>query len=181
MSKSKVAIFIDGNNIFHSAVQAGIQIDYVKLLNVLTEGADYSKAVFYTGSDEGAERQRGFLHWMTRNGFRVVKKPVTQDRATGTRKASLEMELATDMIISVMNGIDTIILVSGDEDFAYPLKRLQERDIRIVVAGYRNAMANKLLDVADVFVELDSPSIDIAKEGKEQTNAEWSTSVEPED
>ena len=157
----KLAVFVDGNNIFHSAMQAGIQIDYTKLLNVLVGEAEYTKAVFYTGSDENAEKQRSFLHWMTRNGWRVVKKPVKADRDQ-VRRAHLEIEIASDMIISVLNGIDTIILVSGDEDFAYPLQRLQERDIRIIIAGYRSAMANKLLDVADEFIELDQ--VDIRKE-----------------
>ena len=157
----KLAVFVDGNNIFHSAMQAGIQIDYTKLLQVLTNGVDYTKAVFYTGSDDNAEKQRSFLHWMTRNGWRVEKKAVKQDR-DGVRRAHLEMEIATDMIMSVLNGIDTIILVSGDEDFAYTLKKLQDRDIRIIIAGYRSAMANKLLDVADEFIELDQ--VDIRKD-----------------
>lgn len=158
---NNVCVFVDGNNIFHSAMQAGIQIDYTKLLNVLTEGIDYTKAVFYTGADENADKQRSFLHWMTRNGWRVVKKPVKQDR-DGVRRAHLEMEIATDMMNSVINGAKTIILVSGDEDFAYTLGKIQDRDVRVVIAGYRNAMANKLLDVADIFIELDQ--VDISKD-----------------
>ena len=154
-------IFVDGNNIFHSAMQAGIQIDYTKLLAVLANGEDYTKAVFYTGSDENADKQRSFLHWMTRNGWRVVKKPVKQDRDNG-RRAHLEVEISTDMMVSVLNGCKTIILVSGDEDFAYPLSKIQDRDVKVIVAGYRNAMANRLLDVADIFIELDA--CDIAKE-----------------
>lgn len=155
-----LCIFVDGNNIFHSAMQASIQIDYTKLLRVLTEDKDYLKAVFYTGSDENADKQRSFLHWMTRNGWRVIKKPVKPEG--GTRRAHLEVEIATDMVMSVLNGAKTIILVSGDEDFAYPLSKIQDRDVRVIVAGYRNAMSNKLLDVADEFIELDQ--VDIAKD-----------------
>jgi uncharacterized LabA/DUF88 family protein len=162
---NKTAIFVDGNNIFHSAMQANVQIDYNKLLNVLTEGQEYQKAVFYTGSDANAEKQRSFLHWMTHNGWRVVKKEVKQDRDTNTRKAHLEVEIATDMMLSVINNIDTIILVSGDEDFAYTLGKLQDRDIRIVVAGFRDSMSNKLLDVADIFIDLGM--VDVAKDSKE--------------
>ena len=157
----KICVFVDGNNLFHSAMQMSVQIDYTKLLAVLTEGADYTKAVFYTGSDENAEKQRSFLHWMTRNGWRVVKKAVKKERDSDVRKAHLEMEIATDMLLSVMNGAKTIVLVSGDEDFAYTLSKIQDRDVRVVVAGYRNAMSNKLLDVADIFVELDQ--VDVSK------------------
>ena len=157
---NNVCVFVDGNNIFHSAMQAGIQIDYTKLLAVLANGQDYTKAVFYTGSDETADKQRSFLHWLTRNGWRVVKKPVKLDK-DNVRRAHLELEMATDMLMSVLNGATTIILVSGDEDFAYTLGKIQDRDVRVIVAGYRGAMANKLLDVADEFIELDQ--VDIAK------------------
>jgi uncharacterized LabA/DUF88 family protein len=155
-----LCIFVDGNNIFHSAMQASVQIDYTKLLRVLTEDKDYLKAVFYTGFDDNADKHRSFLHWMTRNGWRVIKKPVKTEN--GTRRARLEVEIATDMVMSVLNGAKTIILVSGDEDFAYPLSKIQDRDVRVIVAGYRNAMSNRLLDVADEFIELDQ--VDIAKD-----------------
>jgi uncharacterized LabA/DUF88 family protein len=156
-------IFVDGNNLFHSAMQASIQIDYNKLLEVLTEGNDYTKAVFYTGSDDNAEKQRSFLHWMTRNGWRVVKKAV-QTNKDNVRRANLENQIITDMLVSVMNGAKTIILVSGDEDFVYPLSKIQDRDIRVVVAGFRNATSHKLMDVADVYVELDQADVTMARE-----------------
>jgi uncharacterized LabA/DUF88 family protein len=156
---NNLCIFVDGNNIFHSAMQANVQIDYTKLLRVLTEDKDYLKAVFYTGFDE-SDKHRSFLHWMSRNGWRVVKKPIKTEN--GTRRAHLEVEIATDMVMSVLNGAKTIILVSGDEDFTYPLSKIQNRDVRIIVAGYRNAMSNRLLDVADEFIELDQ--VDIAKD-----------------
>ena len=161
MNRSKICIFADGNNLFHSAMQIGIQIDYDKLIKaILLEGEEYTKATFYTGSDENADKQRSFLHWMTRNGWKVVKKPVKQEK-DGVRRAHLECEMITDMMLSVLNGADTIVLISGDEDFAYTLQKLQDRDIKIIVAGFRSAMSNKLMDVADDYCELDQ--FDIAK------------------
>jgi len=155
---NNTSIFVDGNNLFHSALQAQIQIDYNKLLEVLTEGGEYTKAVFYTGSDENAEKQRSFLHWMTRNGWRVVKKAV-QTNKDNVRKANLENQIITDMMVSVMNGAKTIILVSGDEDFVYPLSKIQDRDIRVIVAGFKNATSHRLMDVADVYIELDQADV----------------------
>jgi uncharacterized LabA/DUF88 family protein len=151
-------IFVDGNNLFHSALQSGVQIDYNKLLEVLTEDQEYTKAVFYTGSDDTAEKQRSFLHWMTRNGWRVVKKAVTTDKDK-VRRANLENQIITDMLVSVMNGAKTIILVSGDEDFVYPLSKIQDRDIRVIVAGFKSATSHKLMDVADVYIELDQANV----------------------
>ena len=72
--RGRVAIFIDGNNLFHAARSAGVEIDYAKLLNFLRGESPLLRAFFYTGVDERAERQQGFLLWMRRNGYRVVQK-----------------------------------------------------------------------------------------------------------
>ena len=81
----RCAVFIDGNNIFHSARQLGFEVDYAKLLAVLVgKDRELLRAFFYTGVDEGADRQRGFLHWMRRNGFRVIQKPTWRWRSPRT-------------------------------------------------------------------------------------------------
>ena len=70
--RGRVAVFIDGNNLFHAARFHNIDIDYNKLLRVLLGDGRLLRAFFYTGVDVGAERQQGFLLWMRRNGFRVA-------------------------------------------------------------------------------------------------------------
>ena len=72
--RGRVAVFIDGNNLFHAARFHNIDIDYNKLLRLLLGDGRLLRAFFYTGVDVGAERQQGFLLWMRRNGFRVVQK-----------------------------------------------------------------------------------------------------------
>ena len=62
--RGKVAIFIDGNNLFHAARFHNIDIDYNKLLRVLLGDGRLLRAFFYTGVDIGAERQQGFLLWI---------------------------------------------------------------------------------------------------------------------
>src|SRR2546426_341446 len=110
--RGKVAIFIDGNNLFHAARFHNIDIDYNKLLRVLLGDGRLFRAFFYTGVDAGAERQQGFLLWMRRNGFRVVQKEL-KTFYDGTRKANLDVEIAVDML-SLAGRYDTAVLVSGD-------------------------------------------------------------------
>ena len=167
----RCAVFIDGNNLFHSARQAGFEVDYLRLLAELTEGKELLRAFFYTGVDEGADRQRGFLHWMRRNGFRVVQKAVKPEK-DGSRRARLEVEIATDML-SYAGDIDLAILVSGDEDFAYPLEALARKGVRVEVAGFRTAMANKVLDAADRFIELDGLADRLKKSASAPDEYEW--------
>ena len=149
---TRVAVLIDGNNIFHSARQISREVDYSLLREFLVGNDELVRTFFYTGVEEGADRQRGFLHWMRRNGFRVISKAVKLEK-DGTRRAHLETEITTDLV-SIANYVDRIVLVSGNEDFAYPIQAISQLGVRVEVAGFRDAMANKLLDSADLWIEL---------------------------
>src|SRR5690349_4844130 len=150
--RGRVAVFIDGNNLFHAARFHNIDIDYNKLLRVLLGDGRLLRAFFYTGVDVGAERQQGFLLWMRRNGFRVVQKEL-KTSYDGTRKANLDVEIAVDML-SLAGRYDTAVLVSGDEDFVYAINAVAYKGCRVEVAGFRSNSAPRLIDVADFFIDL---------------------------
>jgi uncharacterized LabA/DUF88 family protein len=150
--RGRVAVFIDGNNLFHAARFHNIDLDYNKLLRVLLGDGRLLRAFFYTGVDAGAERQQGFLLWMRRNGFRVVQKEL-KTFYDGTRKANLDVEIAVDML-SLAGKYDTAVLVSGDEDFVYAINAVAYKGCRVEVAGFRSNTAPKLIDVADFFIDL---------------------------
>lgn len=150
--RGRVAVFIDGNNLFHAARFHNIDIDYNKLLRVLLGDGRLLRAFFYTGVDVGAERQQGFLLWMRRNGFRVVQKEL-KTFYDGTRKANLDVEIAVDML-SLAGRYDTAVLVSGDEDFVYAINAVAYKGCRVEVAGFRSNTAPRLIDVGDFFIDL---------------------------
>lgn len=151
--RGRVAIFIDGNNLFHAAKGLGREIDYAKLLTSLCGADDLLRAFFYTGVDEQASKQAGFLLWMRRNGYRVVQKEL-KIFPDGTKKANLDVEIAVDML-SLADKYDTAILVSGDEDFAYAINAIAYKGVRVEIAGFRNNTSPKLIDVADKYIVLD--------------------------
>ena len=160
--RGRVAVFIDGNNLFHAARFHNIDIDYNKLLRVLLGDGRLLRAFFYTGVDVGAERQQGFLLWMRRNGFRVVHKEL-KTFYDGTRKANLDVEIAVDML-SLAGRYDTAVLVSGDEDFVYAVNAVAYKGCRVEVAGFRSNTAPKLIDVADYFIDLGDIAEKVRKE-----------------
>jgi len=160
--RGRVAVFIDGNNLFHAARFHNIDIDYNKLLRVLLGDGRLLRAFFYTGVDVGAERQQGFLLWMRRNGFRVVQKEL-KTFYDGTRKANLEVEIAVDML-SLAGRYDTAVLVSGDEYFVYAVNAVAYKGCRVEVAGFRSNTAPKLIDVADYFIDLGEIAERVRKE-----------------
>jgi uncharacterized LabA/DUF88 family protein len=160
--RGRVAVFIDGNNLFHAARFHNIDIDYNKLLRVLLGDGRLLRAFFYTGVDIGAERQQGFLLWMRRNGFRVIQKEL-KTFYDGTRKANLDVEIAVDML-SLAGRYDTAVLVSGDEDFVYAVNAVAYKGCRVETAGFRSNTAPKLIDVSDYFIDLGEIADKVRKE-----------------
>jgi len=168
-NRGRVAIFIDGLNLFHAALQLGIEIDYVKLLCRLTKTSRLLRAFFYTGMDSGNEKQQGFLLWMRRNGYRVVTKDMSVI-VDNYKKPNLNVEIAVDMI-TLAPYYDTAILVSGDGDLSYAIHAVSNVGARVEVFGLQTKTSdsearsrNLLIDVADEFIDFDSIKQHIQKD-----------------
>jgi len=177
--RGRVAVFIDGNNLFHAARFHNLDIDYNKLLRVLLGDGRLLRAFFYTGVDVGAERQQGFLLWMRRNGFRVVQKEL-KTFFDGTRKANLDVEIAVDML-SLAGSYDTAVLVSGDEDFVYAVNAVAYKGCRVEVAGFRSNTAPHLIDVADFFIDLGEIADMVSKDASQEQEYDMPAFVPPEE
>jgi uncharacterized LabA/DUF88 family protein len=160
-NRGRVAIFIDGSNLFYAALQLGIEIDYTKLLLRLTGGSRLLRSFFYTGVDRTNEKQQGFLLWMRRNGYRVISKDLVQ-LPDGSKKANLDVEIAVDMM-SLVGSYDTAVLVSGDGDLAYAVNAVSYRGVRVEVVSLRSMTSDSLINVADRYVDLDAIAEDIQK------------------
>jgi uncharacterized LabA/DUF88 family protein len=162
LNRGRVAIFIDGLNLFHTALQLGIEIDYVKLLCHLTNGSRLLRAFFYTGVDFNNEKQQGFLLWMRRHGYRVVTKD-TAPPVDNLKKLNLNVEIAVDMI-SLAPYYDTAVLVSGDGDLAYAVNAISSTGVRVEIVSLRTITSDSLIDVADYFIDIDSIKKHIQKD-----------------
>ena len=161
VNRGRVAIFIDGSNLFYAALQLNIEIDYTKLLVYLTKGSQLLRAFFYTGVDRSNDKQQGFLLWMRRNGYRVVTKDLVQ-LPDGSKKANLDVEIAVDMM-NLAPHYDTAVLVSGDGDLAYAVNAVSYQGVRVEVVSLRSMTSESLINVADCFVDLDSIKQEIQK------------------
>ncbi|MCJ8283495.1 MAG: NYN domain-containing protein [Rivularia sp. ALOHA_DT_140] len=153
-NRGRVAIFIDGSNLFHTALQLGIEIDYTKLLCYLTREARLLRAFFYTGVDPHNEKQQGFLLWMRRNGYRVVTKEIIQ-LPDGSRKSNQHVEIAVDMM-NLSPYYDTAVLVSGDGELTYAVNAVAYQGARVELVSLRGMTNESLIDVADCFIDLDA-------------------------
>lgn len=151
-SRGRVAIFIDGSSLFYAALQLGIEIDYTKLLCLLTAEAPLLRAFFYTGVDPINDKQQGFLLWMRRNGYRVVSKDLIQF-PDGSKKAKLDVEIAVDMM-TLAGCYNTAVLVSGNGDLAYAVDAVSYQGVRVEVVSLRSMTSDSLINVADLYIDL---------------------------
>ncbi|MEL7085564.1 MAG: NYN domain-containing protein [Cyanobacteria bacterium P01_A01_bin.3] len=160
-NRGRVAIFIDGSNLFYAALQLGIEIDYTKLLSCLTNQSRLLRAFFYTGVDRANEKQQGFLLWMRRNGYRVIAKDLVQ-LPDGSKKANLDVEIAVDML-TLVRSYDTAILVSGDGDLAYAVNAVSYQGARVEVVSLRSMTSDQLINVCDRYIDLENIKDSIKK------------------
>jgi uncharacterized LabA/DUF88 family protein len=160
-NRGRVAIFVDGSNLFYAALQLNIEIDYTKLLARLTGGSRLLRSFFYTGVDRNNEKQQGFLLWMRRNGYRVIAKDLVQ-LPDGSKKANLDVEIAVDMM-ALVGSYDTAVLVSGDGDLAYAVDAVSYRGVRVEVVSLRSMTSDSLINVSDRYIDLENVKEDIQK------------------
>lgn len=168
-NRGKVAIFVDGSNLFYAALQLNIEIDYTKLLARLTGGSRLLRSFFYTGVDRTNEKQQGFLLWMRRNGYRVIAKDLVQ-LPDGSKKANLDVEIAVDMM-SLVGHYDTAVLVSGDGDLAYAVDAVSYRGVRVEVVSLRSMTSDSLINVSDRYIDLEHVKEEIQKTPRNNNNA----------
>ncbi|MEM8504497.1 MAG: NYN domain-containing protein [Cyanobacteria bacterium P01_D01_bin.1] len=170
-NRGRVAIFIDGSNLFYAALQLGIEIDYTKLLGRLTAGSRLFRSFFYTGVDRANEKQQGFLLWMRRNGYRVIAKDLVQ-LPDGSKKANLDVEIAVDMM-ALVGCYDTAVLVSGDGDLAYAVDAASYKGVRVEVVSLRAMTSDSLINVSDRYIDLDSIKDDICKASRGSSSSNY--------
>jgi uncharacterized LabA/DUF88 family protein len=152
LNRGRIAIFIDGANLFYAALQLGIEVNYTKLLHCLTGSSQLLRPFFYTGVDPTNEKQHNFLLWMRRNGYRVIAKELIEF-PDGSKKADLDVEIAIDMM-TLVGHYDTAVLVSGDGDLAYAVNAVSYRGVRIEVVSLRSMTSDSLINYADAYVDL---------------------------
>ena len=160
--RGRIAIFIDGANLFYSALSLGIEIDYLKLMKCLTAGDRLLRPYFYTGVEATNEKQQNFLLWMRHHGYRVVAKERVLC-ANGSKRANLDVEIVVDMM-RLVEHYDTAVLVSGDGDLSYAVNSICYSGARVEVVGLRSMTSDNLINIADRYVDLEHIKDSIKKE-----------------
>jgi uncharacterized LabA/DUF88 family protein len=161
-AQERIAIFIDGANLYAAARGLGFDIDYKRLLDVFAGKGRLLRAFYYTALIEDQEYSplRPLVDWLDYNGYTMVTKPTKEyTDAMGRRKikGNMDIELAIDML-EMAQYLDHAVLFSGDGDFRRLVEAVQRKGVRVsVVSTLRSQppmVADDLRRQADTFIEL---------------------------
>jgi uncharacterized LabA/DUF88 family protein len=162
-SDERLALFIDGSNLYAAAKALGFDIDYKRLLEVFANKGTLVRAFYYTALVEDQEYSplRPLIDWLDYNGYTMVTKPTKEfTDATGRRKikGNMDIELAVD-VMEMAESVEHIIIFSGDGDFRRLVEAVQRKGRRVsIVSTTRTSppmVADELRRRADNFIELD--------------------------
>lgn len=169
----RLALFIDGANLYGAARALGFDIDYKKLLRWASDQGRLIRAYYYTSliEDQDYSPIRPLVDWLDYNGYTMVTKPTKEfTDATGRRKfkGKMDIELAVDLL-EMSERIDHAVLFSGDGDFRRLIEAVQRRGVRVTVvstnASQPPMVADELRRQADNFIELNKLASDIQRDG----------------
>ena len=150
----KVALFVDVQNVYYTTKQAfKAHFDYNAFWKMATHERQLVKATAYA-IERGDEKQRQFQNILRAIGFEVKLKPFIQ-RADGSSKGDWDVGITLD-VMDQAQGLDVVVLVSGDGDFDQLAERVRERfGVAVEVYGVAQLTAASLVRAASRFVPID--------------------------
>jgi len=78
--QERIALFVDGANLYAAARALGFDIDYKRLLDLFADKGYLIRAFYYTALVEDQEYSsiRPLVDWLDYNGYTMVTKPTAR-------------------------------------------------------------------------------------------------------
>ncbi|MDR3510918.1 MAG: NYN domain-containing protein [Caulobacteraceae bacterium] len=158
----RIALFIDGANLYSAAKGLGFDIDYKKLLAEFRTRGVLVRAYYYTAlvEDQDYSPIRPLVDWLDYNGYSLVTKTAREYTDSQGRKrwrGDMDIEIAVDML-ELASHIDHVVLFSGDGDFRRLVEAVQQKGVRVTVVSTLKSQppmaSDDLRRQADNFVDL---------------------------
>ncbi len=176
----RIALFIDGANLYAAAKSLSFDIDYKRMLSLFRSKGQLVRALYYTALAEDQEYSsiRPLIDWLDYNGYTMVTKPTKEFvDAAGRRKikGNMDIELAVDAM-ELADHLDHLVLFSGDGDFRSLVEALQHKGKRVTVVSTLTTsppmVADELRRQADEFIELTTLQHEIGRDPAERLQRE---------
>ena len=158
----RLALLIDGANLYSSAKALGFDIDYKLLRQEFVNRGKLLRAIYYTALVENDDYSpiRPLADWLNYNGFTMVSKAAkefTDSQGHKKIKGNMDVEITVDAL-ELAPHVDHIVLFSGDGDFRPMIESVQRQGVRVsVVSTIRSQppmIADELRRQCDNFIDL---------------------------
>ena len=154
----RVGLFVDTQNLYYAARDGhGRHVDYARLLSFAARGRRVAQASAYVVEREGERQAFGFVTKLSVLGYRVRRRTVrvhrVNDEGRTVQEGDWDMGIVADMV-RAWDGLDVLILASGDGDFVPIVRVAQDRGLRVESAAFRATTSQDLIDVVDRFDDL---------------------------
>ena len=158
----RIALFIDGANLYSAAKTIGIEIDYRKLLEEFRKRGRLLRAYYYTALVDNDDYSpiRPLVDWLQYNGYNVITKPAREftDRDGRRRvKGDMDVEITVDMM-NLAASLDHIVVFSGDGDLTRVVQAVKDKGVRVSIVSTVKSQPAMISDdlrrAADTFIDL---------------------------
>ncbi len=157
-TEDRVAIFIDGSNLYH-ALRANFSrydIKFAEFISKLCGSRHLFRAYYYNVLQDPSQRpdayreQQEFLNNLRETPYLEARLGSTKLAQGIPVEKGIDVMLVTDLLHFAWNDLyDVAVLVSGDSDFAYALQAVKNLGKYVEVAYFESNVSRDLLDVAD--------------------------------
>lgn len=151
-ASQRVAVIADSQNLYHTAHSIySRNLDYTEMLSAAVDDRELVRAIAYViRADSPSEED--FFEALHDIGFETKIKDI-KTFADGTQKANWDLGMCLDAV-TLASKVDTIVLFSGDGDFARLCTHLRHEGVRTEVMGFGSSMAEELIEAADSVTDL---------------------------
>jgi uncharacterized LabA/DUF88 family protein len=184
----RVALFIDGANLYSTAKALAFDMDYRKLLEEFRKHGRHIRAYYYTAlvEDQDYSPIRPHVDWLDYNGYTLVTKPAKEyTDANGRRryKGDMDVEIAVDLVQATAF-IDHAFLFSGDGDFTAAIEAAQRKGTRVSVVSTNKSnppmASDDIRRAADNFIDLTDLTSLIGRPPRERSEGRYDYADEDE-
>lgn len=150
----RVAIFIDAQNLYHSAKHLyRANVNFKEILKTAVSQRNLIRAFAYVIRTKTREEQP-FFEALTKLGIEIRVKDL-QEYYGGFKKGDWDVGIAVDAV-KTAPGVDTIVIVSGDGDFVPLLEYLKNQGKRTEAIAFGKSASSRLKEEADEFIDLET-------------------------
>ncbi len=149
----RVGVYVDVQNMYYSAKNLyNSKIDFDKLLDAAVVDRKLIRAAAYVIKADTPDEEN-FFEALRRMGYEVKIKDLKEFYG-GQKKGDWDLGMTVDMIQQAKK-VDTVVLVTGDGDFAVLVDHLKSMGCRVEVMSFGKSSAKEIREAADNFVDMD--------------------------